>query len=438
MQGIFTNKRRNKLANEEYLSPESESSTELTESAPSTLAIITQSEYAAMVATANLQSNKRNVTIFGKRLMEYSTHSQPVALSMFYTLPRAGKQIVGPSVRFAEVVAPCWKNNSTGSRMIGATNDTVTAQGVFVDYEANTRNVKEIPRKITGKDGGKFNADMILTTSKAALSIAYREAVLKGGVPGALWDPAYQQAKLTAVGQAVSHAARVDAAMEYLNKLGVSEWQILNSVGVTSIKELEIDHLVTLKTLCEEIKKGARTIEEVFGSPFDKEIESLFTQMGKNETEKRLLRQSYMGRAKDLVEYLRGRVNAGSTQGQPVGQKQAAPQQTASTEDKPQATTQAEQVAQQETKQASQATTEQTQPTGDAPKRGRGRPSREEIAAREAAKKAAEAQGSTQESTAQEQDDPDDSEDQEQHEETHEAEPQQAKEEVPESGKFSF
>ena len=123
-----------------------------------------------------------------------------------------------------------------------------------------------------------------------------------------LWNPAYEQAKLTAVGQAVSHAARVDAAMEYLTKLGVTEWQIMNSVGVTSPKELEIDHLVTLKALCEEIKKGARTIEDVFGSPFDKEIESLFTQLGKNETEKRLLKNSYMGRAKELLEYLRGRL----------------------------------------------------------------------------------------------------------------------------------
>jgi hypothetical protein len=340
---------------EEYLAPDSESTNELAETAPSTLAIITQSEYAAMVTTANIQSNKRKIDEFSKRLMAYATHSQPVALSMFYTLPRAGKQIVGPSVRFAEVVAPCWKNNSTGSRMIGMTDDTVTAQGVFVDYEFNTRNVKEIPRKITNAQGQKYNADMILTTSKAALSIAYREAVLKGGVPMALYNPAYEQAKLTAVGQAVSHAARVDAAMEYLTKLGVTEWQICNSVGVTSPKELEIDHLVTLKTLCEEIKKGARTIEEVFGSPFDKEIESLFTQLGKNETEKRLLRQSYMGRAKDLVEYLRGRTS--STQGQTVAK--GVPK----TETKQ---------AEASTQQPSQA--EQTQPTGEAPKRGRGRP----------------------------------------------------------------
>ena len=72
------------------------------------------------------------------------------------------------------------------------------------------------------------------------MSIAYREAVLKGGVPMALWNPAYEQAKLTAVGSAVSHAARQEAAMEYLTKLGVTEWQICNAVGAVSYTHLDV------------------------------------------------------------------------------------------------------------------------------------------------------------------------------------------------------
>lgn len=393
------------MANEEYLSPESESSTEITEIQPSALAVLSQSEHAAMVTTANLATNKRNLDMFGKKLMAYATHSQPVALSMFYTLPRAGKQIIGASVRFAEVVAPCWKNNSTGSRMIGSTDDTVTAQGVFIDYEANMRNVKEIPRKITDKEGRKFNADMVLTTSKAALSIAYREAILKGGVPMALWSPAYEQAKLTAVGQAMSHAQRVDAAMEYLNKLGVTEWQILNSVGVTSPKELEVDHLLTLKTLCEEIKKGARTVEEVFGSPFDKEIESLFTQLGKNETEKRLLRQSYMGRAKDLVEYLRGRITpSGQTTQQKVVSQPPQPAQ-----------------AEAKAEQASEEKPAQQQEQ----KRGRGRPRKVDAAQEQAGLSDFQPEMQAQEDTPAQESEP-----------AQQAAP--AQEEVKESGKFAF
>ncbi len=296
-------------SNPEYLAgDDDESSSELQESAPSTLAIITQSEHAAMVATANLPRNKRKIEEFMKTLMIYATHSAPVALTMFYSLPRANKQIIGASVRFAEVVAPCWKNNSAGSRLIGQAEKTITAQGVFLDYENNVRNVKEIPRRITDKDGRTFNDDMVMTTGKAALSIAYREAILKGGVPMALWSPSYEEAKLTAVGKAMSHTQRVDAAMEYLHKLGVTEWQICNAVGVTSPKDMGVDEIVTLRTLCEEIKKQVKTIEEIFGSEWDKEIESLMDQLKMPEAQRGLLRTSYRGKAKDLVENLRSRL----------------------------------------------------------------------------------------------------------------------------------
>lgn len=394
-----------------------EYSSEVIESTPSALAVLSQSEHAAMVTTANLPANRRKIEEFSKKLMAYATHSQPVALSMFYTLPRAGKQIVGPGVRFAEVVAPCWKNNSTGSRVVGATNDTVTAQGVYIDYESNVRNVKEIPRRITDSKGNKFNADMILTTSKAALSIAYREAILKGGVPMALWNPAYEQAKLTAVGQAVSHAARIDMAMDYLTKLGVSEWQIMNSVGCSSPKEMEIDHLVTLKALCEEIKKGVRTIEEVFGSPYDKEIEALFVQLGKNATERGLLKNSYLGRAKELVEELRKRV--GGPSGQPVATAQTV--KPASTPPPPeQKTEQASTQAQTETQAPAQTPT----PDGQPVKRGRGRPRKD----------------SGQQTTGAAQETADEPEHEESAQPDPEPEPQKKQEPTPpaQSGSFSF
>lgn len=297
------------MSSPEYMpSEENESSVELQETAPSTLAVITQSEHAAMVATANMPRNKRNPDSFMKTLITYATHSAPVALTMFYSLPRAGKQIIGASVRFAEVVAPCWKNNSAGSRIVGETQNSITAQGVFVDYENNIRNVKEIPRKITNSKGERYNEDMILTTGKAALSIAYREAILKGGVPMALWTPAYEEAKMTAVGKAMSHTQRIESAMEYLNKLGVTEWQICNAVGVQSPKDMTVDEIVTLRTLCEEIKKQTRTVEEVFGSEYDTEIRSLMDQLQMNEAQRRLLRDSHRGRAKELLDNLKSRL----------------------------------------------------------------------------------------------------------------------------------
>jgi hypothetical protein len=306
----------------EYLRPDEEEEDErqeITQVAPSALAILNQSEHSAMVQTANLPSNRRKLAEFDSKLRSYATHSQPIALSMFYSLPRAGKQIIGPSVRFAEIVAPCWRNCAVGARVMGDSAATVTGQGIFIDYEANLRNSVEVPRRITDKEGRRYPDDMIVMTANAAMSVARRNCVLKGGVPQALWTPAYEDAQITAVGKAMSHSQRIAEALEYLHKLGVTEWQILNAVGVPSPRELETEHLLTLRVLCGEIKRGEKTIEQVFGSAFDKEIDSLFAQLKMNQAQQTMLRNSYMGRAQTLVEYLRERL-------QPVRQETPRPE----------------------------------------------------------------------------------------------------------------
>lgn len=347
----------------EFFAPGEEPETERTEVGEvgaSALAILNQSEHAAMVTTANLPTNKRKLQVFDEKLMSYANHSQAVALSMFYSLPRAGKQIIGASIRFAEIVVPCWKNCAAATRMIGDSRETVTAQGVYIDYEANIRISVEIPRRITDKNGNRYNADMIVTTANAASSIAYRNAVLRG-VPRALWAPAYEEAKLTAVGKAKSLSESVAAALEYLTKMGVTEWLIYNSVGVASSKELEMEHIVTLRVLCEEIKRRDKTIEEVFGSPYDKEIDALFGQLKMNATQQRLLRDSHMGHAKDLLDHLKGRLEPST---------RAAKAEAPKPEESPATNGAAPQPA-------------QAQESTEAPKRGRGRPRKEAVSAQE-------------------------------------------------------
>ena len=385
----------------EIMSPDSEDyRSEQTEISASALSILNQSEHASMVASANLPNNRRRLKDFDDKLMSYANHSQPVALSMFYSLPRAGKQIIGASIRFAEIVAPCWKNCAVASRVVGDATDTVTAQGIFIDYEANLRNSIEVPRRITDKNGNRFNADMIVTTSNAAMSIARRNAVLKGGVPQALWSPAYEAAQLTAVGKAVSHAQRVADAMEYLMKLGVTELQALNAVECPSVKDLEIEHLVTLKVLCQEIKRGEKTIEQVFGSPLDKEIDALMTQLGKNNSQQRMLKDSYAGRTSQLLDYLKGQLSPQGSKSTTQSIDDLVAQKSTPAFNAKQEATASTPVAnvvpvpqQNQVTTSTAQTVAATAPAQDVPvgevKRGRGRPSREEMARRKAAEEAA-------------------------------------------------
>jgi len=301
----------------DYLSPEDSEQLEIATS-PSALAILNSSELESMIKVANLPGNRRKLKEFSDKLQEYATFNQQVAISMFFSLPRSNKQIIGPSVRFSEVVVPCWKNCTVASRVVGESGDVITAQGVFHDLENNIKNAVEIPRRIADKDGKRYNIDLINLSGNAAAAIAKRNSVLKGGVPQALWEPSYQQAQICAVGKALSHAQRVSEAMDYLHKLGVTEWQILNSVGVSSVANLELEHIAILRVLCSEIKKGDKTIEEVFGSQYDKEIDAAFLQLKMNQAQITMLRNSYSGRADQLISYLRERLGSSSTKPAPA------------------------------------------------------------------------------------------------------------------------
>jgi len=159
--------------------------------------------------------------------------------------------------------------------------------------------------------------------------------------------------------------------------------------------------------------------------PAEQELEELFDKLGKNTAERKTMRDSYIPRGdrQGLVNWLRGKLA-------PTGQTiNVAPRQTASTQETKQATTQAEPTTQQETKQASQA--EQTQPTGEAPRRGRGRPRKDNGTQQPSQSEVQQHQ----EAIDQEQDDPDgDHKTERQETETHEAEPH---DDAPQGG-FNF
>ena len=312
------------MPNPEFIPPEGDKNEKTSEgiSDASTLAILQQSEYAVMVETS--RRHPRSIEQFSKSIMSYAAFSQRVAETMFYTLPRGGKQIIGPSIRFAECLIPCWKNCAVGTRILDAARNTVSAQGVFIDYENTIRITAEVARRITDKNGNRFNDDMIVVTGSAAASIAYRNATCKG-VPRALWIPAYEEAMLTAVGKAKSIAVTREEAMHVLHGLGITDWQIFNSLGVRGLNDIQLEEVLTLRTLYAELKKGDRSIEEVFGSEYDSEIEKLFDQLKMPSAQRGMLKNEHMGRAKDLRDHLLQRLG-----------KPAAATQTQNVETKPQ------------------------------------------------------------------------------------------------------
>lgn len=226
-----------------------------------TVALLNKSEIDQQVATAHRYP--RSVKRFRDEALQMVTLNESIAESCIYALPRGGKTIEGPSARFAEVVASAWGNCRAGARVVSDAGEFITAQGVFHDLERNVAITYEVQRRITDKNGKRFNADMIGVTGNAASSIALRNAILKG-VPKAFWDDMYQAARATVMGDFKTLANRRADAMKAFVALGVTEAQVLAKLEVAGVEDIGLEHLVVLRGMITAIKDGDTTPEQAF------------------------------------------------------------------------------------------------------------------------------------------------------------------------------
>jgi hypothetical protein len=273
------------------------------------------------------QNHPRKMDLVLAELESLSCRSEEVAEATFYTLKRKDKDgntklIQGPSVRFAEMLVYCWRNTRSDKGISGVDNEFVTGQGIMFDLERNNALKVETKRRITGRDGKRYNADMIQTTGNASSSLSYRNAVTSV-IPQALWMPILEKAKKVAVGGTASVNERRNAALEYGKKVGVSSEQIFTTLNIQGINDIGIDELVTLKGLFNALKEGEMTIEDAFGDPYEKELTELFDKLGYNKGRRDVLIGNHKGQSVKLLDYLR-------KQAEPLGE-------TAKTDAKPDA-----------------------------------------------------------------------------------------------------
>jgi hypothetical protein len=221
-------------------------------------------ELDQQVATA--RAFPRSIKKFQQQCMEMATLNEQVAEECFYALPRDGKTVEGPSARLAEIVASSWGNCRAGARVVDEGAEFITAQGVFQDLERNVNITMEVRRRITGKGGKRYSADMIGVTGNAACSIALRNAVFRG-VPKALWSGIYEAARMAAVGTVQTLADKREKMFQHFQKLGVTREAILATIGVAGEQDIDLDKLATLKGIASAIKEGETTPEQAFAPP---------------------------------------------------------------------------------------------------------------------------------------------------------------------------
>lgn len=249
----------------EVLSDEPGHSSEITSS--DALQSLERASIDMQISTARKFPRQLKVVIH--KMEQAATLDQETAESCFYSLPRGGKNIEGPSVRLAEIALNSYGNLRFASRNISvvATGDQphVVCQAVVHDLENNVLGAVEKRRRITAKkkNNGRVDEDDINLAVNACSSIALRDATFKV-VPLALIKPVYNKAVKVAIGDASSLTDRRNKAIERFGKMGVIPERILLALGKGTIEEIGLEELKTLSGMRTAITEGTSDIDDLF------------------------------------------------------------------------------------------------------------------------------------------------------------------------------
>jgi len=188
------------------------------------------------------------------------------ASSCSYALPRGGKTITGPSVHLALILAQNWGNLRIEAKISSIDNKSLTSQAVCFDLEKNIAIKVEVKRSIMTRTG-RMNDDMITVTGNAANSISLRNAILKV-IPKAVVDKVAKSAKQLITGDISDETKFIkkrNTVLEgFKNTYGVTEQEVLETLGKPTTSNITSDDLVTLIGFAQSIKDGDSTAELIF------------------------------------------------------------------------------------------------------------------------------------------------------------------------------
>lgn len=221
------------------------------------------------IQSAEIDNQVTTARAFPRSLKQFSTEcregalmSDGAAAACSYCLPRAGKNIEGPSIRFAEILFSSWGNAHLVTKIIEEQRDFVKVMAIFFDLQKNNQQGAEVIRRIVDKDGKRFNVDMIGVTIAAAQSIARRNVIL-ASIPKAYWADIFEETRELARGDIKSLKTRRAAALDWLAKKGVTQQMVVEALGVPGVEDIGLDELLTLNGMKTAILEGT-LVETVF------------------------------------------------------------------------------------------------------------------------------------------------------------------------------
>lgn len=193
-----------------------------------------------------------------------------MASKAFYSFPRSGGKVEGPTIRFAEELARCWGNIDYGIKELSQDDGKSEMQAYAWDLETNAQSIQNFTnphqREVSGKMKTLTSQRDIYENNANMATRRLRSRIL-AILPAWYVEDAIAECKKTLAGRNDEPLIdRVKKMVVQFSKLGVSQEQIEQRLK-RKVETMTADDLVDYVGIFNAIKQGESNAAEWFSAP---------------------------------------------------------------------------------------------------------------------------------------------------------------------------
>ena len=192
-----------------------------------------------------------------------------MAAKAFYSFPRGGETVEGPTIRFAEELARCWGNIDYGIKELSQDDGKSEMQAYAWDLETNAQSVQNFTNPHQREQGKKMvnlTSQRDIYENNANMATRRLRSRILAILPSWFVEDAIEECKKTLAGRNDTPLIdRVKKMVVAFAKIGVTQEQIEKRLK-KKIDTMNADDFVEYTGIYNAIKQGESKIAEWFES----------------------------------------------------------------------------------------------------------------------------------------------------------------------------
>ena len=192
-----------------------------------------------------------------------------MAAKAFYSFPRGGQTVEGPTIRFAEELARCWGNIDYGIKELSQDDGKSEMQAYAWDLETNAQSVQNFTnphQREQGKKMVKLTSQRDIYENNANMATRRLRSRILAILPSWFVEDAIEECKKTLAGRNDTPLIdRVKKMVVAFAKIGVTQEQIERRLK-KKIDTMNADDFVEYTGIFNAIKQGESKIADWFES----------------------------------------------------------------------------------------------------------------------------------------------------------------------------